>query len=167
MTMDPGEALGTAAQVAITIAGFAGVVVVFSSRAAHEWSPVDKFRLRLLLTFSVLPLALSMAGLLLATAPLAPPVTWRWCSAIAFLFLLVAALAVSRAFARFSSAELKAAGASRAVFYPGASLGIAITLLQLYNFALLHVFWPFFAAIVMAILASSLQFMRLILNRRE
>lgn len=165
--MEPGEALSTAAQVAITIAGFAGVVVVFGSRAAHEWSPVDKFRLRLLLTFSMLPLALSIVGLLLATASLATPVIWQWCSAIAFLFLLAAALAVSRAFVQFSSVELKAAGASRAVFYFGASVGIATTLLQVYNFAVLHVFWPFFAAIVLAILASSLQFMRLILNRHE
>lgn len=167
MMMEPGEALGTAAQIAVAIAGFAGVVVVFGSRAAHEWSPVDKFRLRLLLTFSMLPLALSMAGLLLATTPLAPPAVWQWCSAIAVLFLLAAALAASRAFVQFSSIELEAAGASRAMFNLTASLGIATTLLQVCNFVLLHVFWPFFAAIVMAIFASSLQFMRLILNRRE
>jgi hypothetical protein len=68
--MEPGEALGIAAQVAVALAGFAGVVVVFGRISAHEWSPIDKFRLRQLLANSILPLALCMMGpLLLAVKP--------------------------------------------------------------------------------------------------
>jgi hypothetical protein len=44
--MEPGEALGIAAQIAVTLAGFAGVVVVFRRESVHEWSPPDKLRLR-------------------------------------------------------------------------------------------------------------------------
>src|SRR5438105_1717201 len=51
--MEPGEALSTAAQIAVTLAGFAGVVVVFRRESVHDWSPVDKLRLRLLLTNSI------------------------------------------------------------------------------------------------------------------
>src|SRR6478752_6025448 len=40
--MEPGEALGIAAQVAVTLAGFAGVVVVFRRESIHEWSPADR-----------------------------------------------------------------------------------------------------------------------------
>jgi drug/metabolite transporter (DMT)-like permease len=65
--MEPGEALGIAAQIAITLAGFAGVVVVFRRESIHEWSPADRLRLRLLLTNSILPLMLCMLGLLLLT----------------------------------------------------------------------------------------------------
>jgi len=65
--MEPGEALGIAAQIAVALAGFAGVVVVFRREAVHEWSEIDKLRLRLLLANSILPLALSMLGLLLLT----------------------------------------------------------------------------------------------------
>ncbi|PYL56901.1 MAG: hypothetical protein DMF31_11665 [Verrucomicrobia bacterium] len=65
--MEPGEALSTAAQIAVTLAGFAGVVVVFRRESVHDWSPVDKLRLRLLLTNSILPLVLCMIGLLLLT----------------------------------------------------------------------------------------------------
>jgi hypothetical protein len=36
--MEPGEALGIAAQIAVALAGFAGVVVVFRREAVHEWS---------------------------------------------------------------------------------------------------------------------------------
>jgi hypothetical protein len=39
--MEPGEALGTAAQIAVALAGFAGVVVVFRRESIHEWSPID------------------------------------------------------------------------------------------------------------------------------
>ena len=54
--MEPGEALGIAAQIAVALAGFAGVVVVFRREAVHEWSSIDKLRLRLLLANSILPL---------------------------------------------------------------------------------------------------------------
>src|SRR5947207_3034685 len=63
--MEFGEALGIAAQIAITLAGFAGVVVVFRRESIHEWSPADKLRLRLLLTNSILPLVFCMIGILL------------------------------------------------------------------------------------------------------
>ena len=34
--MEPGETLGIAAQIAVALAGFAGVVVVFGRVSAHE-----------------------------------------------------------------------------------------------------------------------------------
>src|ERR1043166_6439421 len=58
--MEPGEALGIAAQIAVALAGFAGVVVVFRRESVHEWSALDKLRLRFLLANSILPLCLSM-----------------------------------------------------------------------------------------------------------
>jgi hypothetical protein len=36
--MEPGEALSTASQIAVALAGFAGVVVVFRHESIHEWS---------------------------------------------------------------------------------------------------------------------------------
>ncbi|HEX5492868.1 MAG TPA: hypothetical protein VFX07_16525 [Candidatus Udaeobacter sp.] len=83
--MEAGEALGIAAQIAVALAGFAGVVVVFRREAVHEWSGVDKLRLRLLLANSILPLALSMLGLVLVTIEPMPPGVWRWCSGILLL----------------------------------------------------------------------------------
>ena len=66
LTMEPGEALGIAAQIAVALAGFAGVVVVFRRESVHEWSAVDKLRLRLLLGNSILPLGLCMLGIAFA-----------------------------------------------------------------------------------------------------
>jgi hypothetical protein len=65
--MQPSEALGIAAQVAVTLAGFAGIVVVFRPESVHRWSPLDKLRLELLLTNSALPLAEALFGMLVLT----------------------------------------------------------------------------------------------------
>jgi len=43
--MEPGEALSAAAQVAATLAGFAGVVVVFRKESVHASKAIHKLRL--------------------------------------------------------------------------------------------------------------------------
>ena len=85
--MEPGEALGIAAQIAVALAGFAGVVVVFRREAVQEWSGIDKLRLRLLLANSMLPLGLSMLALLLLTIKPMPPEIWRGVAVCYWLLL--------------------------------------------------------------------------------
>src|SRR5438105_14053025 len=94
--MQPGEALGVAAQVAVTLAGFAGIVVVFRPDSVHRWSALDKFRLQLLLTNSTLPLAYALLGLALLTLDPPPAAIWRWCSGIGFVsqLLVIACTAI-------------------------------------------------------------------------
>ena len=98
--MEPGEALGIAAQIAVALAGFAGVVVVFRREAVHEWSGIDKLRLRLLLANSIVPLGLSMLGLLLITIKPRPPEIWRWCSVILLVATVSFVTATTKAFRR-------------------------------------------------------------------
>jgi len=104
--MEPGEALGITAQIAVALAGFAGVVVVLRREAVHEWSAIDKLRLRLLLGNSMLPLGLSMLGLLLLTIKPMPPGTWRWCSAIALVATLAFVTATTKNFRRLNLRNL-------------------------------------------------------------
>ena len=75
--MQPSEALSASAQVAVTLAGFAGVVVAFRSRSVHEWSKIDKFRLGILLTNSAIPFVLSIVGMLLSSTSLDLATVWR------------------------------------------------------------------------------------------
>ena len=98
--MEPSEALGIAAQIAVALAGFAGVVVVFRREAVHEWTGIDKLRLRLLLANSILPLGLCMLGLLLLTIKPAPPGIWRWCSGIALVANLWFVTGIGKTFRR-------------------------------------------------------------------
>ena len=158
-----GEALSAAAQIAVALAGFAGVVVVFRRESVHEWSPIDKFRLRLLLANSILPLAFCMLGLLLLTIKPVPPGIWRWCSGSAFVILLPFGITTAKSFRRFDPHQLKRARATGFGFYLFSILGTVATLLQVFNAAMLDAFWPFFTGIVVQLVAAMFQFVRIIL----
>jgi hypothetical protein len=161
--MEPGEALGIAAQIAVALAGFAGVVVVFRREAVHEWSDLDKLRLRLLLANSILPLALSMLGLLLLTIKPMPPSIWTWCSGITLVVNLSFVTATRKIFRRLKIQNVQRERSSRFVLYLFGAFGVVSLLLQLYNIALLAAFWPFFAGIVFQLVTAMAQFARMIL----
>ena len=161
--MEPGEPLGIAAQIAVTLAGFAGVVVVFRRESVHEWAPVDRLRLRLLLTNSILPLCLCMIGLLLLSIKPMSPGIWRWCSGIAFVVSLLFVTTSAKIFGRLDVREVKRERLTRIVFYVFGAVGTVVIVLQLYNTALLGAFWPFFAGIVFQLIAAVFQFARMIL----
>src|SRR6201998_640938 len=103
--MQQSEALSTAAQVAVTLAGFAGVVVAFRSGAVHEWSRIDQFRLRILLTNSAIPLVLSIVAMLLASTGLDQDRLWQVCSVLAFVTVTLSGQEMRRRFLRFSPEE--------------------------------------------------------------
>jgi hypothetical protein len=92
--MQPGDALNIVAQVSVTLAGFAGIVVVFRPDSVHQWSALDKFRLRLLLANSALPLCYALFAILLLSLDPPPMPIWRWCSGVALAvdigFMIVA-----------------------------------------------------------------------------
>ncbi len=155
LSMQPSEALSTSAQVAqvaVTLAGFAGVVVAFRSRSVHEWSKIDKFRLGILLTNSAIPFVLSIVGMLLSSTSLDLATVWRLCSIFAFVMIVSMASGYRASYRRFSSAEF---------------IGIGVTLLQLYNVITLQTFWPFFAAIATLLVLAMLQFTFLVTARDD
>jgi hypothetical protein len=159
--MQPGETLGIAAQVAVTLAGFAGIVVVFRPDSIHRWSALDKSRLQLLLMNSALPLAGSLFGLLLLALDPPPVGIWRWCSGVGFTAQLVVIASTGNPMRRISRAELQ--NANKLLFYGIATLGMAAMALQVMNFALWNRFWPFFALIFMHLIAALVQFVRMVL----
>lgn len=164
--MDPTTPLSVSAQIAVAIAGFAGVVAAFRSDALHDWGRVEKFWLRLLLSNSILPLAFSTFGLFLLSVAPASPAVWRWCSALATLFLVPYAITIVTTVARFGPGQLEAAGGTRITSYALIGLLTSVCLLQLLNVAALAAFWPFFGAIVALLLGAMYQFVRLVLSPR-
>jgi len=160
--MQPSEALSASAQISVTLAGFAGVVVAFRSGSVHEWSNVDKFRLRILLVNSGVPFGLSVIAMLLLSTALDQERLWQMCSVFAFVTVVVTGQQISGGLRRLSPGEFRRGGGNRAVFLSSSVIGIAVTLLQLYNAISLKTFWPFFAAIVTQLLLGMLQFVRLV-----
>jgi len=163
--MEPGEALGVAAQVAATLAGFAGVVVVFRPASVHQWSRLDKLRLQLLLSNSILPLAYSLLGILLLAVKPPPESIWRWCSGFALLFLLPGALMGFGMMRKVYRGEFF--GITRLIFFPLFVMGAFAVALQIWNAGWVGLFWPFFVAICVHLLAAMLQFVRLVLLQPE
>lgn len=163
--MSPDETLGVVVQVAVTLAGFTGVVAVFGTNPVHEWSRLNRLRLRLLLVMSSIPVALCLIVLVLLTTTLQKTVIWRSASAIAAFAFLTAAVVAQRGMSRVSANELDRSDRGRVVFYTTSAVGAASILLLLYNAIVLGAFWPFLAAIVFSMLAALLQFVRLVLLR--
>ena len=153
-----------AAQIAVAIAGFAGVVAAFRNVAVHDWGQVERFWLRLLLLNSILPLAFCMVGLLLLTIAQDSPVTWRGCSGFAALFLVPYATMIVTTLHGFAPGQLEAAGGTRFASHALVSILVAVCLLQVLNVATLATFWPFFGAIVALLLGAMYQFVRLVLS---
>jgi hypothetical protein len=162
--MEPGEALATASQLAMALAGFASVVVVFRSDALHEWAPIDKLRLQFLLGFSVIPLVSCIVAMLLLSVKPPPPWIWRACSGFSIALASAWVLFTRKGIRAIASGGSGIAGSSGLLFYGMGIVGFATNpLLQIYNIAALNAFWAFFAAIVVLLVTGIIQFVRLIL----
>jgi len=115
--MEPTTALSVSAQIAVAMAGFAGVVVAFRKDSVHNWGEVQTFWLRLLLINSILPLAFSLFGLFLLTVPYVSPTIWRWCSGFGALFMFPFAAMIGRTLVRLAPGQLEAAGGTKFTSY--------------------------------------------------
>jgi hypothetical protein len=76
-------------QIAVTLAGFAGIVVVLGRRGHGEWTNQEIFDLGALLRPSLSAALLCMIPLILDSAELAESLVWAIASALAFTYLTV------------------------------------------------------------------------------
>src|SRR5437762_11177695 len=161
--MEPGEALTAAAQIAVALAGFAGVVVAFRSKSLHERSPRDKFRLWLLLGNALVPLFDCFFGMFLMTIKPTPHCIWNCCSGFSLLLSFPFGFWTWRRLSELGPTVIKNMGAYRYLFYMVGILGTAVVLSQFYNALVSGVFWLFYAAIIFPLAIGSLQFALMIL----
>src|SRR4029077_10210478 len=160
--MEPGEALSAAGQIAVALAGFAGVVVAFRSSSLHDWSPVDKFRLLNLLGNSLVALFACLFGMLLLTIKPTPLPIWRWSSGFSLLLGSCYAFLSQRRLSQLGRTIIKEMGAFAYAFYMIGALGLAVGLLQAYNALVPGVFWLFYTSIIFQLAVGALQFARMI-----
>ena len=159
--MQPNEALDVVAQVAVTLAGFAGIVVVFRPEALHQWSTLDRFRLRLLLTNSALPLVFALFAMLLLSLDPPPAAIWRWCSGFSLVIDLTFLIS-GRGLARsVSVADLNAM--TKLIYYSVSVVALLALSLQVINLVRWNQFWPFFFALFVHLVAAIVQFVRMII----
>jgi hypothetical protein len=163
--VDPEDALSVSAQIAVAVAGFAGVAASFGSEPIHAWSRVDRMRLRFLLFGAALPLVLSLLGLVVLTIDIGTALAFAWCSAVALLVDGSWQVHALRAVLGTPKVELRRAGWNTPIFWGMWSPVSALAILQAYNAVVLHEFWPFYALIVVQLGSVTVQFIRLILYR--
>jgi hypothetical protein len=104
---------------------------------------------------------------LLLTVKPAPAGIWRWCSGAAIVILLPFAITASELFEGWIRNSYKVRLLPGSPFTCFGLLGVGALLLQFFNIAIIDAFWPFFAGIVVHLLAAMFQFARIILLPSE
>jgi len=161
--MDETQALTGVAEAAIAMAGFSGVVVVFR-RSGDPWLPEDRFRLAVLIVSSLTTAAFAFLPLVLWEIAGAERRVWQVSSASWAIFGIWFI-----AWGRSRRASLESEDpAIRDRVAPGmfnvVSYGVApfFVGLSLVNVAFWGAFTPYLAALVWGLVASGIQFARIL-----
>ena len=157
--MDYSELLIGITEIAVALAGFTGVVVVFGSRKYDSWHSGDRLRLSFLLEASLTAGAFSLLALLLLFA--LPQEEWVWMTSSGLWALWsTASLESSRRRlkqSRESHGDVDQTS-NQIVFIVFALLIIV----QITNATLWRDFAPFLAALILNLSGAAMQFTRLI-----
>ena len=147
------------AEIAVALAGFTGVVVVFGSRSAGSWHPGDRLRLGFLLEASLTAGGFSLWALVLYSSMANAGLAWALASGPWALYMLYS-LSASRRRIQENTEQHHDIDrtANRIVF----TLFLAMIVLQVANVVLWRDFAPLLAALVLNLAGAAMQFARLI-----
>ncbi len=160
MQLDITETLVGIAEIAVALAGFTGVVVVFGSRSHGSWHPGDRLRLGFLLEASLTAGGFALLTLvLLAVFPQSASTAWMTASALWALFMLWS-LYSSRHRIRDDLQKHTDIDrfSNRFVFVVFSALIVA----QIANVLVWQQFAPLLAALCLNLAGDAMQFFRLI-----
>jgi hypothetical protein len=157
--LDYPEILVGLTEIAVALAGFTGVVVVFGSRSAGSWLPGDRLRMGFMLEASLTAGGVALLALVLFSSVQDARNAWAVASGLWALYM-VYSLYTSRRQIRENLEHHHDIDntANRIVF----SLFSLLIILQLINVVLWREFAPLLAALVLNIAGSAMQFARLI-----
>lgn len=157
--MDFSEVLVGLTEIAVALAGFTGVVVVFGSRSAGSWLPGDRLRLGFLLEASLTAGGFSLLALVLYSSMHSPANAWAIVSGLWAVYM-VYSLHKSRQLIHENLEHHHDIDktANHIVFF----LFTSLIVLQLVNVILWRDFAPLLAALVLNLAGAAMQFARLI-----
>jgi hypothetical protein len=153
--VDVAGTLSTFAELAVGLAGFAGIVTALQSRH-HDWSPADRNRFWSILFFAMAALAFSLLPLLWLSSGRSP---WLPCGSLLAVFLLAQAGYSASLWAR------RPPGFNRAVAAFMTTGGALTGLVQVRNVLFLGSgaeFTPYLAGLVWLVTGSGFSFIRLL-----
>ena len=157
--MDFPEVLIGLTEIAVALAGFTGVVVVFGSRSTGTWLPGDRLRMGFMLEASLTAVGFSLLALVLYSSFESAENAWAIVSGTWAIYMVYSLYAsrqqIKENLAHHSDIDKTA---NHIVFVLFASLIV----LQVVNVLAWREFAPFLAALALNIAGSAMQFGRLI-----
>jgi hypothetical protein len=161
--VDETQALTAVAEVAIALAGFSGVVVVFR-RSEDPWLPEDRFRIAVLVISSFMTAAFAFLPLLLWGMVGAEHRVWQASSACWSIFgiwlIVWSRSRIARIVAEDPAVrERVSPGVPNLMLY---GIGPLFVLISISNAVLWGEFSPYLAVLVFGLVASGIQFGRIL-----
>jgi hypothetical protein len=156
--VDASDPLIALAQVAVTLAGFSGIVVVLGRRSRGEFTASERLGLGSLLRPSLGVVLWSLVPLVLESAHVAEPALWTSVSALYFAY-------IAAMLALFAMPQARAAGAMFEARWVIASSVAAQLLLLLGNALWIRDAWPYLTSLLISLLISALAFARMLIPR--
>lgn len=157
--MEYRDTLSTLAEVAIALAGFSGIVSIFSSRGAGGWSVRDRTRLVKLLERAFAALFFCVTPLVAEFTPVEEPAIWRVGSIGFAIYLIYPIATLLRERSSASASGLSVAVG--ALYFAGDTICLA---LLVYSAVALGAAWPYVCAVLWLLAVGSIAFVRLLLG---
>jgi hypothetical protein len=158
--MQHSEILLTIGEVAVTFAGFAGIVILFLRRDAGTWVAADVSRFSAMLAFALGALLFSLLPFLLLSAQRSETTTWCVCSVLLALFTALMLVNPIRAILRSDSGEFNPSLV--AVIVGGSVLSFLVLLSNALGFVFHRGFTGYLAGLFWLVFAASILFARLV-----
>ena len=98
--MEYGDVFIALAEIGVAIAGFSGIVAVFGTRSAGQWTPDDRLRLAFLLVCSLTVVFFSLLPFAISALHLPATVLWRAASGLLAIWLVLADIVAFRRIGR-------------------------------------------------------------------
>ncbi|MCP5181700.1 MAG: hypothetical protein H6993_08810 [Pseudomonadales bacterium] len=154
--MDAGSFLSSVVEVAIGIAGFAGIVAAIRQRNVSSWPPRQLIQLQILFAASAAAVVAGILPSFLAEAGVSEALLWKVCSATLISWLIGAIWYRARQGKRY--------GVGQPI--PGMVMawGMAAIVLQAYNLAMPGVSWPYLFGVTGLLMNGFSAFLVLILR---
>jgi branched-subunit amino acid transport protein AzlD len=161
--MKGSDVLIVIAEVSVAFAGFAGIVAVFRQRDLVEWAPLDAARFRFMVECSLMTVLFALLPFVFHHLGASPTATWSACSglmaaAVAGL-LTIASLRMRRVRSQTPGFNAALMRCMQAV----SLLTIALLVLNALRIGFTAEFGPYLAALAWLLVASGINFFRLLL----
>lgn len=154
--MDAASYLSSVIEVAIGIAGFAGIIAAIRQRSVTSWPAQQLIMLQVLFFASAAAIVLSLLPAVLTEAGLDEDTVWCICGGALTAWITIAG--------SYRAIQSRSAGVTLPLPRPVLTLGAIAVILQVYNILGPRDAWPFLAGLIALVVNGFSMFLLLLLR---